>query len=109
MLELTALYCDVDDFWKSFKNEWKKHLITSNKPKRGPKPDLSNSEMMTIIILFHQSNFRTFKHFYNYVALYLKKEFPKLISYNRFVYLMKNLFVPLFAYVISLCTGQKII
>jgi hypothetical protein len=31
-------------------------------------------------------------------VLNLKGAFPKLISYNRFVYLMKNLFVPLFAY-----------
>jgi hypothetical protein len=29
---------------------------------------------------------------------HLKKEFPKLISYSRFVHLMKNLFISLFAY-----------
>jgi hypothetical protein len=57
-------------------------------------------EMMTIIILFHQSNYRTFKHFYFYVFSHLKSAFPKLISYNCFVYLMKNLFVPLFAYLL---------
>jgi len=28
------------------------------------------------------------------------KEFPKLISYSRFVYLMKNLFIPLFAFLL---------
>jgi hypothetical protein len=61
---------------------------------------LSIPEMMTIIILFHQSNYRTFKHLYFYVCSHLKSAFPKLISYNRFVYLMKNLFVPLFAYLL---------
>lgn len=100
MNDLTALYCSVDDFWKVFKEEWTKHLIGSDKPKHGPESELSIPEMMTIVILFHQSNYRTFKHFYFYVCSHLKSAFPKLISYNRFVYLMKNLFVPLFAYLL---------
>lgn len=97
---LVELYCSVDDFWKFFKTEWHKHLIDRTWP-HGPDPALSTSEMMTIIILFHQSHFRNFKHFYNdYVLKFLKKEFPTLISYSRFVYLMKNLFVPLFAFLL---------
>lgn len=101
MSELTELYCTVDDFWKSFKTEWEKHLIDSGKPKTGPEPELSVAESMTIVILFHQSNYRTFKHFYAFLCCHHKKEFPKLISYSRFVYLMKNLFVPLFAYLLQ--------
>ncbi len=100
-MELTALYCSVDDFWKSFKQEWDKHLIDSGKIKKGPEPKLSIPEMMTIVILFHQSNYRTFKYFYNYVCSHLKNHFPNLISYSRFVYLMKNLFIPLFAYLLN--------
>ena len=97
---LVELYCSVDDFWKFFKNEWDKHLISRTWP-HGPDPELSTPEMMTIIILFHQSHFRNFKHFYcDYVLKFLKQEFPKLISYSRFVYLMKNLFVPLFAFLL---------
>lgn len=100
-MDLTALYCSIDDFWKSFRQEWDKHLIDNGKAMRGPEPELSVPEMMTIVILFHQSNFRTFKHFYHYVCNYLRKEFPNLISYSRFVYLKKNLFIPLFAYLLS--------
>lgn len=100
-MDLTDLYCSVDDFWKSFKGEWDKHLINRGTSKRGPEPELTISEMMTIVILFHQSNYRTFKHFYFYVCDYLGKEFPRLISYSRFVYLMKNLFIPLFAYLLQ--------
>ena len=97
---LVELYCSVDDFWKQFKNEWDKHLIDRAHP-HGPDPELSTPEMMTIVILFYQSNFRTFKHFYcDYVLKFLRKEFPKLISYSRFVYLMKNLFIPLFAFLL---------
>jgi len=96
---LIELYCSVDDFWKAFKIEWEKSLIGSSK--HGPDPELSPSEMMVIVILFHQSHFRNFKHFYlDYVSIFLKKEFPKLISYSRFVYLMKNIFIPLFAYLL---------
>ena len=62
MGDLTVLYCNIDDFWKRFKSEWEKHLIDIGKNKRGPEAELSISEMMVIIILFHQSNYRTFKH-----------------------------------------------
>lgn len=100
MKELVKLYCSIDDFWKRFKIEWDKRLIDRTWP-HGPDPELSIPEMMTIVILFHQSNFRTFKHFYcDYVLKLLRKEFPKLISYSRFVYLTKNLFVPLFAFLL---------
>lgn len=112
MIDITELYCTIDDFWKFFKIEWEKHLIASGKSKRGPEPELSLAEMLTIQILFHQSNYRTFKHFYNYINCHFKKEFPKLISYDRFVYLQKNLFIPLFAYLIhrrGIATGVAFI
>jgi hypothetical protein len=99
---VTELYCSIDDFWKVFKQKWNNHLIDSGKPKRGPDSELTISEMMTIVILFHQSGYRTFKHFYHYVCSDLKKEFPRLISYSRFVYLMKTIFVPLFAYLLHI-------
>lgn len=100
MLDLTELFCSLDDFWKLFKLECEQHLIGCGRPRTGPEPELSVSEMMTIVILFHQSNFRNFKHFYSYACSHLSGYFPKLISYCRFVYSMKNLFVPLFAYLL---------
>jgi len=99
-LDLTTLYCSVDDFWKAFQAEWEKHLINSGKSHRGPEPELSISEMMTIIIMFHVSNYRTFKYFYAHISQHYKPCFPKLISYCRFVHIMKGLFVPLFAYLL---------
>jgi hypothetical protein len=85
-MDLTTLYCSIDDFWKSFKQEWDKHLIDNGKRRRGPESRLSIPEMMTIVILFHQSNYRTFKYFYEYVCKYLRRDFPNLISYSHFVY-----------------------
>lgn len=101
-MDLVELYCSVDDFWKAFEQEWNKHLIDLGRLERGPKAVLTISEMMTIVILYHQSNYRNFKHFYFYVCDYLKKEFPNLISYSRFVYLMKSVFIPLFGYLLHL-------
>lgn len=101
MEDLTTLYYTVDNFWKLFQEEWEKHLIGFGKSKRGPEPELSMPEMMTIVILFHQSNYRTFKHFYSYICEFFRHYFPRLISYDRFVYLMKNLFIPLFGYLLE--------
>jgi len=55
---------------------------------------------MTIVVLFHQSDYRIFKHFYRHVEQNLHCEFPRLISYARFVTLMKKFFVPLFVYLL---------
>ena len=101
MEDITALFCSIDDFWSQFNSDWEKQLLSSNKPKRGRKAELTVSEMATIVILFHQSNYRTFKHFYTFVATYLRPYFPKLVSYNRFVGTMKNAFILLFAYLMN--------
>jgi len=46
---------------------------------------------MTILILFHASNYRTFKHFYLcHVVTNMQGEFPRLVSYNRFIELVPN-------------------
>ena len=47
---------------------------------------MSVSEIMTIVILFHLSHYRTFKDFYNECLLMnMRKYFPKFVSYSRFV------------------------
>jgi len=98
-MNLLQLFCSVDDFCQKFEPEWHKTLLPTFF--RGPKCSLSISEIITILILFHQSNFRTFKHFYFYLQKKFSKEFPNLLSYNRFVYIKKRAFVPLFAYLWS--------
>jgi len=104
MLDITKLFCHVDDFWKTFKIQWEKNQI-SYRSSRGPNSYLSKSEIMTIMILFHRSNFRTFKYFYFYLISNYIKEFPKLPSYPRFVAIQKSAFVPLFAY-LHHCKGK---
>ncbi len=69
MKDLTALYCSIDDFWKVFKKDRVKHLIENKQNKRGPAPLLSVPEMMTIIVMFQQSNFQTFLFLYSPILL----------------------------------------
>jgi hypothetical protein len=58
------------------------------------------SEIMTILLLFHRSNYRTFKHFYIfYVLSHLKSLFPKLVGYPRFVQMISEVFFPMFCFV----------
>src|SRR2546426_8359960 len=55
--------------------------------------------MMTIVIAFLQSGYRTFKdYFLRYVTTHLRWTFPRLVSYTRFVELMQTALVPLCAY-----------
>lgn len=68
---------------------------------------------MTILIHFHQSHYRDFKTYYtDHVCQHLNKEFPKLVSYERFVILMPSALGPLSAYLKSLygrCHGVSFI
>ena len=55
---------------------------------RGRRRRLHTSEVMTFLIAFHHSNYRTLKHFYEkHVCVYWHSEFPDLVSYVRFVQL----------------------
>lgn len=81
---LTHLFCDVDDFFIQFQKKFLSHI------KKTRIPGLSPSEIMTILIWFHASHFRNFKHFYLWVYATQKQAFPKLVSYNRFVQLIPS-------------------
>lgn len=108
-MSLLELFCDVDDFCQVFLPIWEQKQLQDGTRKRLRKTQMSISEIMTILILFHQSNYRTFKAFYiHYLQRYLRNEFPDLVSYPRFVTLMPRAFSPLCAYLYSLfgeCTG----
>ena len=60
------LFCDVDDFCQIFIPLWQMKLIQNGVIKRVREPSLSISEIMTIIIHFHQSHYRDFKSYYSF-------------------------------------------
>jgi len=101
-MNLLEIFCSVDDFCKVFLSKWNKKLIEYGEKKRCRKSRMTPSEIITILIYFHQSKYRDFKSYYLlYIRKYLKKEFPELLSYNRFVALMPTVFVPLCSYLQS--------
>lgn len=99
---LTHIFCQIDDFCREFENKIDSMLLSSGKTivKRNRKKNLSKSEVMTIIVFFHLSGFRTFKYYYNnYVKTTLNSAFGnRLVSYNRFVELMQECTLHLFFY-----------
>jgi hypothetical protein len=101
-MNLLELYCHVDEFVKAFLPEWNKQLLKKNKQKRNRPSRLSPSEIITILIHFHQSQYRNFKAFYLlHVCQHLNSEFKNLLSYNRFVALIPTVFAPMCAYLQS--------
>ena len=109
MSQLIAMFCDIDDFCKTFEPIYTERLLQSGKRQRTRQSQLSLSEMMTIIVSFHQSYSRDFKHYYTaHVAVHWRPYFPTLVSYNRFVELMPRAVVPLCNYLHTRkgrCTG----
>jgi hypothetical protein len=114
---LVEIFCDIDDFCKQFEPEWKKYqldyLDCQQVNKRNRAGNLTLSEIMTIAVYFHITRFRTFKDYYNlYTVPSLKSYFPRLVSYSRFVNLMKTCLFPIFMFsqgCLGECTGVAFI
>jgi len=116
-MDLTAVFVAVGDFCQSLDDALHNlSLEVDNndnhiRPRR--RPCLTKSEIMTIIIWFQQSGYRTFKNYYcHYVAVYMRREFPCLPSCNRFVELMQRTLLPMVYLLISrfgTCTGISFI
>jgi len=111
-MSLLELFCDVDDFWLGFESQWKASQLQVGK-RRERAGQLCPSEVMTILIHFHQSHYRTFKAYYTeHVQVHLSSEFPRLVSYTRFVALIPCMMIPMLAYLQSrygACTGISFI
>jgi transposase len=111
-MSLLALFVDVDDFCQALQAKAARQL-RERAGRRVRQPGLWDSEIMTIIIHFHQAGYRDFKTYYTqYVQRYLRGEFPGLVSYTRFVRLMPRVVLLLWAYALyrcGRCTGVSFI
>jgi hypothetical protein len=100
-MSLLELFCSVDDFMVSFAPHLKAIQLAAGK-QRERRGQLYPSEVMTILIHFHQSHYRTFKAYYTeHVQVHLTGEFPYLVSYQRFIALIPSVLVPMLAYLQS--------
>ena len=106
MDSLLELFCGVDDFCQAFLPAWRKQLFSAGTIQRQRERSLSVSEVMTILIHFHQSHYRNFKAYYtDYVLERLYQEFPGLVSYTRFVEFIPSVLLPLCVYLRTHCLG----
>jgi hypothetical protein len=111
-MSVLEVFCDVDDSMLRFMPQWKAAQLAAGK-QRARTGQLCASEVMTILIHFHQSHYRTFKAYYTeHVQVHLTSEFPQLVSYQRFIALIPSMLMPLLAYLQSrygACTGISFI
>lgn len=112
---LIEIFCILDEFCKYFAPELKKHTLgTPDKRHRNRPSRMSDSEIMTILVLFHTRRFRDLKSFYqDYVCRHMRKEFPNTVSYNRFVERQAQVGLHLLLFLqtcaLGKCTGISII
>ena len=107
--KITEIFFIIDEFCKEFEKAKDGHLLESNNglKRRNRSFKLSDSEVITILILFHYGQFRNLKQFYlNYVVKHMKNEFPETVSYNRFVELQKKAAVPMGVFLKTCCLGS---
>ena len=108
-MELVALFYLIDEFCKEFEPKWRAQRLASGEQQRNRHSRLSLSEVLTITVHFHQSHYRTFKHYYlDYVCGQLQADFPTLVSYTRFLELMSETTVPLVTLLVSLLEAPSI-
>ena len=99
MDSLEELFCHIDDFCQQFEPKWHQMLLGEGVQHRQRRRSLSLSEIMTILVGFHQQHYRTLKAFYGkHVCVHWREAFPGLVSYNRFVEWMPSVLLPLCVY-----------
>lgn len=102
----TTIFVEVDDFCKYFEDKFNKKLLCNGK-KRLRKSKIAASEVMTILLMFHYSGYKTFKEYYLYDVLKNENNYYRnLVSYSRFIELKKQLFIPMTLFIRSCCLGK---
>ncbi len=105
-MEQIAIFCDTDDFCKAYE-EYCRNKLLMDKEAVVPRTRMSLSEIMTILIMYHLSGYKTFKWYdTKHVMVHQRKDFPDLVSYNRFVEIMQFALVPLVLYTIKARFGK---
>jgi hypothetical protein len=98
-MESVALFGDIADFGLQFEPLWHQHVVSDGRRQRGRETRRCLSEVMMIVVSCHQSGYRPCKdYFLRYVTQHLHWAFPEVVSYTRFVELMAQAVVPLWAY-----------
>lgn len=112
-MDRLTIFCEIDDFCREFEPKFNQQLLADGKRKRFKPSRMFRSEVMTILVVFHRSGFRDLKRFYTtLVCRYWSKDFPNLLSYNRFVELQRDCLILLGAFMqtrLGNCSGVSFI
>ena len=128
--KVTEIFCMADDFCKFLNAMAAKYTLKPTvKRKYHRNSTMSKAEVMLIIILFHDSGYRCFKHFYlekvcnqprhlfpkvvsytknkqNLLSFISRHLFPKVVSYTRIVELEREVAVPLTLFIKKVLQGK---
>ncbi len=112
--KFNRFFCLMDEFCKYLKPVLKKHMVKSPGKRHRNRPcKMSDSEVMTILVLFHLMQHRDLKTFYlGYVCNHMREDFPNRLSCNRFVERQASVAVHLLLLqtcALGKCTGISII
>lgn len=88
------VFCAIDDFCLEVKAYFASHPLPQGLVPRHPagrKPSLSESEVLTILTLYHLSGFKCFQYYYERLVLgELRSYFPRAVSYTHFLALSRQ-------------------
>ncbi len=105
--KLIEIFVAVDDFVKPFQ-QWlaSRTLPTQRQPTR--QPDLTASEIITLLVYYHHSGYKNFQYFYERLVLsQMPTYFPNLVSYGRFIELLPRQAPTLHVLTKYLCLNSK--
>ncbi len=112
-MDRLTIFCEIDDFCREFEPRFNQQLLADGQRKRIRQSKMSRAEVMTILVLFHQSGFRDLKRFYTeMVCKYWRRDFRNLLSYNRFVELQRDSLILLGAFMqtrLGECSGVSFV
>lgn len=109
--KVTEIFFMADEFCKFFYRLLRRYSVEDDSRPRKRRyyraPSLCPSEVMTILIMFHCSGYRCLKHFYLHeICGHRRHLFGRLVSYNRFVELEKDVALPLALFVKKVLRGK---
>lgn len=107
--KIMEIYYQLDNFMKEYDGVIEKNSLPleNTKTRRNRKSIMRDSEIMTILVLFHLKSYRNLKHFYLFhICKYRRDLFPEVVSYSRFVELQKKVTQALGVFTKIFCLGS---
>lgn len=94
--KLIEIFVTVHDFIQPFEAALIKRSLRATQRQPTRQPDLSASEIITLLVYYHHSGYRNFQYYYERLVLtQMKTYFPHLVSYNRFIEFLPRQFMGL--------------